>query len=172
MHVNFVCVIWWQVRLNQAPSGWMRGAQGSGIWGAEWWTGSGQGGRYRALLMCINMLYSSCQHRQPAISQLHFWTIQTSRQVLHSFIYISKCIFNLSRVHIFLCYTSLTYESAYFREGIFLSEIYVDSHRLRFLSLDTDGATEPKSQVVLVETTICLSPQHFQIVLKSYKELL
>lgn len=44
MHVNFVCVIWWQVRLNQAPSGWMRGVQGSGIWGAEWWTGSGQGG--------------------------------------------------------------------------------------------------------------------------------
>lgn len=59
MHVNFVCVIWWQVRLNQAPSGWMRGAQGSGIWGAEWWTGSGQGGRYKALFMCIHSLYSS-----------------------------------------------------------------------------------------------------------------
>lgn len=59
MHVNFVCVIWWQVRLNQAPSGWMRGAQGSGIWGAEWWTGSGQGGRHKALFVCINMLYSS-----------------------------------------------------------------------------------------------------------------
>lgn len=68
MHVNFVCVIWWQVRLNQAPSGWMRGAQGSGIWGAEWWTGSGQGWRHKALFMCINMLYSS---RQPAVSQLH-----------------------------------------------------------------------------------------------------
>lgn len=42
-HVNFVCVIWWQVRFNQAPSGWMRGVQGRGIWGAGWWTGSGNG---------------------------------------------------------------------------------------------------------------------------------
>lgn len=77
MHVNFVCVIWWQVRLNQAPSGWMRGAQGSGIWGAEWWTGSGQGRRYRALFMCINMLHSSCgrhtdsQQSASSISILH-----------------------------------------------------------------------------------------------------
>lgn len=59
MHVNFVCVIWWQVRLNQAPSGWMRGAQGNSIWGAEWWTGSGQGGRHKALFVRINVLYSN-----------------------------------------------------------------------------------------------------------------
>lgn len=71
MHVNFVCVIWWQVRLNQAPSGWMRGAQGSGIWGAEWWTGSGQGRRHKALFMCINMLYSSSGRH--TYSQLHLF---------------------------------------------------------------------------------------------------
>lgn len=42
MRVNFVCVIWWQVRLNQAPSGWMRGVPGNGIWGTERWTGNGR----------------------------------------------------------------------------------------------------------------------------------
>lgn len=71
MHVNFVCVIWWQVRFNQAPSGWMRGVQGRGIWGAGWWTGSGQGRRHSALLVCINGLYSSNgRHKtQPSASK-------------------------------------------------------------------------------------------------------
>lgn len=63
MHVNFVCVIWWQVRLNQAPSGWMSRAHGSGIWGAERRTGSGQGRRHKALPLWIDMLYRSSGER-------------------------------------------------------------------------------------------------------------
>lgn len=108
-----VCVIWWQVRLNQAPSGWMRGAQGSGIWGAEWWTGSGQGRRHKALFMCINMLYSSSGRH--TYSQLHLFIDR----------FCTGCMYteNILRLHI-SDHFSLTFYKDIFR--VFLLVFSVD----------------------------------------------